>query len=77
MLALVRSVEPNAEDGDGEAEDPSLLRWIKTSAGDVSLKTMLDEVDKLEAIRAIALPAGLFTDVAPKVVAAFVLVSES
>jgi len=29
-----------------------LLRWIKSSAGDVSLKTMLDEVAKLEAIRA-------------------------
>jgi TnpA family transposase len=70
LLALVQPGEQEAADADGgEVEDPNLLRWIKSSVGDVSLKTMLDEVDKLRAVRAIALPAGLFTDVAPKVVA--------
>jgi hypothetical protein len=52
-----------------EEADPDLLRWIKTSAGDVSLKTMQDEIAKLEAVRAFALPVGLFADVAVKVVA--------
>lgn len=67
LLALVQAGDP---DGDPEAdEDPSLLRWIKSSAGDVSLKTMLDEVAKLEAIRAFDLPANLFGDVTAKVVA--------
>jgi hypothetical protein len=73
LLALVQTSDgdPEATGGDAPAEfeDPNLLRWIKSSAGDVSLKTMLDEVGKLQAIRAIALPAGLFTDVAAKVVA--------
>ena len=35
----------------------------------VSLDTMLVEISKLEAIRAIGLPVGLFADVAPSVVA--------
>lgn len=63
VLTLVQTAEPDAADGDGdsEAEDPSLRRWIKTSAGDVSLKTMLDEVDKLKAIRAISGRARLAT----------------
>jgi len=47
--------------GDGEGgldEDPGLLRWLKATAGNVSLKTMLDEIAKLEAIHSFALPAG-------------------
>ena len=32
---------------------------------------MLTEIARLEAVRAIGLPAGLFADVAPKVVAAW------
>ncbi|MGX6607486.1 Tn3 family transposase [Micromonosporaceae bacterium Da 78-11] len=74
LSALVQSSdgEPTAADADADAEveaDPSLLRWIKSSAGDVSLKTMLDEVAKLEAIRAFDLPANALRDVAVKVVA--------
>lgn len=72
LLALVQSSDGDldATDDDGEVEaDPSLLRWIKSSAGDVSLKTMLDEVAKLEAIRAFDLPGNVLRDVAVKVVA--------
>jgi hypothetical protein len=85
LLALVHPSTPHGADteeaayvaaedaGEGEdiveEADPDLLRWIKTSAGDVSLKTMRDEIAKLEAVRAFALPAGLFADVAVKVVA--------
>lgn len=57
-------------DADTEVEvDPSLLRWIRSSAGDVSLKTMLDEVAKLETIRACDLPVGVLLDVDLKVIA--------
>lgn len=71
LARLVKPGEQEAADAAGgdEVEDPSLLRWLKSSAGDVSSKTMLDEVDKLRAVRAFALPPGLSTDVAPKVVA--------
>ncbi|WP_204985265.1 DUF4158 domain-containing protein [Micromonospora globbae] len=68
LLGLVQTGD-DPDGVDGKVEDPSLLRWIKTAAGDVSLKTMLDEVAKLEAIRAFALPEGLFNDIAVKVVA--------
>ena len=48
-----------------------MLASIKADPGNVSLATMLAEIDKLEAVRAIGLPATLFTDVGPKVVTAW------
>ena len=69
LLALVQPSAPDSDAADdeeaddavdaekaAEEPDPDLLRWIKTSAGDVSLKTMQDEIAKLEAVRAFALP---------------------
>ena len=46
-----------------------MLALIKAAPGNVSLDTMLVEIAKLEAIRAIRLPPDLFADVAPTVVA--------
>ncbi|KPI20518.1 hypothetical protein OK006_9484 [Actinobacteria bacterium OK006] len=58
--------------GGTEGEDaPPVLAKIKEAPGNVSLETMLTEIDKLLAVRAIGLPPDLFTDVAPKVVAAW------
>jgi len=48
-----------------------VLGVIKTDPGRVSLATMLSEIDKLRATRAVGLPPGLFTDVAPKVLTAW------
>jgi len=56
-----------AEDDDGP--DESVLTLVKSDPGNVSLESMLTEVNKLRAVRAIDLPAGLFADVAPKVLA--------
>lgn len=58
------------EDVDGTA-DPGddMLALVKTAPGNVSLESMLAEIHKLRAVRAIALPADLFGDVAPKVLA--------
>lgn len=55
-----------AEHGDDEIED-SVLALVKSHPGNVSLESMLTEIKKLRAVRAIELPAGLFADVAPKV----------
>jgi hypothetical protein len=54
-----------ATDDDGD----DVLALIKAAPGNVSLDTMLGEIAKLEAIRAIGLPPELFADVAPGVVA--------
>ncbi len=69
LLALV-----SADEGDGDSEaDPGLLALIKAATGNVSLASMLTEISRLEAVRAIGLPDGLFADVAPRVVAAVTL----
>ena len=44
-----------------------MLALVKSVPGNVSLESMLTEIRKLTAIRAIGLPPGLFADVAPKV----------
>jgi len=72
ILALIGPGTPETVDGDDEdGGESSLLGTIKEAPGNVSLETMLIEIDKLAAVRAIGLPAGLFGDVAPKVVAAW------
>jgi len=56
------------EDNDGEDDGAgSLLSLIKASPGNVSLESMMTEIDKLKAVRALDLPGGLFGDVAPRV----------
>ncbi|MFJ2868221.1 Tn3 family transposase [Kitasatospora sp. NPDC087314] len=74
VLALVATAPEAAEDADGaepgdqESQDEeSVLALVKAMPGNVSLESMLREIRKLTAIRAIGLPAGLFADVAPKV----------
>ncbi|WP_344953924.1 Tn3 family transposase, partial [Sphaerisporangium flaviroseum] len=57
--------EPGLDDEDAD----SVLALIKAMPGNVSLESMLTEIGKLKAIRAIGLPRGLFSDVAPKVLA--------
>jgi hypothetical protein len=58
-------------DTDVDDADPSVLALIKAATGNVSVSSMLTEISRLEAVRAIGLPAGLFADVAPKVLAAW------
>ncbi|MEV7003879.1 hypothetical protein AB0N62_40405 [Streptomyces sp. NPDC093982] len=48
-----------------------LLALVKVMPGNVSLDSMLREIRKLTAIRAIGLPPSLFADVAPKVLASW------
>ena len=58
------------EDRAGE-DGPPVLALIKTDPGNVSLDSMLAEIGKLRAVRAVGLPARLFADVAPRVLAAW------
>jgi len=54
---------------DPDDDHPDVLARVKTDPGNVSLDSMLAEVAKLTASRAVGLPASLFADVAPRVVA--------
>ncbi len=65
MLALI------AAGDDDEAGDPSVLASIRSDVGNVSLNTMLTEIAKLEAVRAVGLHVDVFADVTPKVVTAW------
>ena len=65
MLALF------AAGDDDEPSDPSVLASIRSDVGNVSLNTMLTEIAKLEAVRAVGLPGDLFADVTPKIVTAW------
>lgn len=64
--------DDDAHGSDGEErpvdEQPVLAR-IKEAPGNVSLETMLAEIARLLAVRALALSPGLFEDVAPSIVA--------
>ena len=48
-----------------------LLAELKADPGQVSLETLLREVDKLKAVKALRLPAGLFTDCSERLVEAW------
>jgi len=71
--ASARLAELAAAVGDDEAEDaePSALALIKSVPGNVSLESMLTEIGKLDAVRAAGLPDGVFSGIAPKVIAAW------
>ena len=68
ILALIAEASDDpGRDGNGR----EAFAFIKSDPGDVSLKTCEEEAAKLALLRHIGLPAGLFADVAPKVLAAW------
>ena len=68
VVARLEALIPVSDANDDEEEE-SVLGLIKAAPGNVSLETMLVEISKLEAIRAIGLPAGLFDGVDARIVA--------
>ncbi|MGX6608283.1 DUF4158 domain-containing protein [Micromonosporaceae bacterium Da 78-11] len=64
LRALVSVEVPDDETG-----EESVLALIKSVPGNMSLESMLTEIRKLRATRAVGLPGGLFADVAPRVLA--------
>ena len=67
LVAVAADDDTEHDDGDG----PAVLSSIRSEPGNVSLNTMLTEIAKLEAVRAVGLPAEVFADVAPRVVTAW------
>ena len=63
LLGLIAPAGTDDEDG-----DPTILASIRSDPGNVSLNTMLTEIAKLEAVRAVGVPVDVFADVAPKIV---------
>ncbi len=74
VAARMQALVAGASDDPAETEEPEgreVFAQIRTDPGNVSLKTCETETAKLAAIRAVGLPATLFADVSPKVVAAW------
>jgi TnpA family transposase len=70
--ALVAASEEVAEEAHDDPDRDELpLGFIRADPGNVSLDSMLTEIERLLAVRSVGLPAGLLDDVAPKVVAAW------
>jgi len=70
IAALLSAEDDVISLGDVDVEgERAVLGRIKEAPGNVSLDTMLTEIDKLLAVRAIGVSAGVFADVAPNVVA--------
>lgn len=57
-------------DGDGPSRG-GLLAGLKADPGQVSLDTLLREIDRLEAVKALRLPPGLFADCSERLVEAW------
>ena len=56
---------------DGEVATAGLLVELKSDPGPASLNTILEEIDKLERVRALGLPADLFADCSEKLLDAW------
>ena len=66
VVARLEALIAVSDDND---EDENVLGLIKAAPGNVSLETMLVEISKLEAIRAIGLPADLFDGIDARIIA--------
>lgn len=65
LLSIV--ADTGADTGPGSANnEPSFFTELKSDPGKLGLETLLAEITKLGRVRAIGLPAGLFTDVEEK-----------
>jgi hypothetical protein len=57
-----------ADEDTGAVPGRALLAELKADPGQVGLETLLREIDKLAAVRALGLPPGLFSDASEKLV---------
>jgi hypothetical protein len=75
QLALDDLIATGSADDETDAEATesrrSVLNELKTDAGAVSLESVITEIAKLERLRSLGLPSGLFDDVSLRVVERF------
>lgn len=69
MNALITEAGGSDDEEISEADGRAVLAQIRADPGNVSLTTTREEIAKLAAIRAEGLPADVFADVAPRVLA--------
>lgn len=70
--ALVATEEESTTpDAQSSGAGRSFLVELKADPGQLGLETLVNEIDKLERVRALGLPADLFTGVSEKLVAAW------
>ena len=61
--ALITPSERTGEEEDDREQDSLPLGFIRADPGNVSLDSMLTEIERLLAVRSVGLPPGLFADV--------------
>ncbi len=71
LNASVVETDIDSDPGERRVEAEDELSAIKASPGNVSLATVLAEIDKLQAVRHVGLPKGLFDGIAANVAAAW------
>jgi hypothetical protein len=69
LFALVASTVDDESGHDDDGDDGlAVFTTIRSEPGNVSLNTMLAEIRKLEAVRAVGLTDGVFAGISPKVI---------
>ena len=68
LVAIDDDADSTEAEPDADQRERPVLARVKEAPGKVSLETMLSEIDKLLAVRAIRVGGSVFADVAPKVV---------
>jgi len=71
IIGRLAALAAAADDDEAGDADPSALALIKSVPGNVSLESMLTEIGKLDVVRAVGLPDGVFYGIPPKVVTAW------
>lgn len=66
--ACIERLEALVGDVDRRLGDPGLLAELKADPGQLGLETLLREIGKLNSVRAIVLPDGVFGDASEKLV---------
>ncbi|WP_117199510.1 Tn3 family transposase [Nocardiopsis sp. TNDT3] len=71
MLTLIGQASDDPDETPADGEGPEVYAQIKDAPGNVSLKTLIAEKTKLEAVRAVSVPHRAFARIPAKMVAAW------
>ncbi|NTW01358.1 MAG: DUF4158 domain-containing protein, partial [Oscillochloris sp.] len=68
LLTIIEPLNPTADAPDPVAERRTILQLVKRDPGPMAVETAREEVDKLQRLRGLDLPADLFATMPPRVV---------